>query len=284
MFGSSVSRTQIELAVLGVLTIGIILYAGTSIVYAGALAGSADRTLNNVVSHQNSLNISLSAIDSEVSALNGSGSFNPVTEVSLVDKSVVSSQAAMQTISRDDASLVSVQSELDRSHWLTAIGHSSIDRESARVGHARNALAAARTIAADRVLDGRFWHSMYSALADLDKLNGQTASADWTSAKTTLATMKSDVDQAVLQSIAPGLPTDLHNLIVDFQTFVSDFGKQLDAQIAGDEAAVAQFQASLDADRAKLATYNVDKMGQAIDAFYQPLIDRFNSEIAAATA
>jgi hypothetical protein len=30
--------------------------------------------------------------------------------------------------------------------------------------------------------------------------------------------------------------------------------------------------------------YNVDKIGSDIDAFYRPLIDRFNSEIAAATS
>jgi hypothetical protein len=72
--------------------------------------------------------------------------------------------------------------------------------------------------------------------------------------------------------------------MADLQTFVSDFGKQLDAQIAGDDAAVANYQSSLDGDRNKLAMYNVDKIGSDIDAFYRPLIDRFNSEIAAATS
>ena len=51
-------RKQIEVAVIGLLIIGIILYAGTGVVYAGALSSSAERTLNTVVSHQNSLNTS----------------------------------------------------------------------------------------------------------------------------------------------------------------------------------------------------------------------------------
>jgi hypothetical protein len=279
-----VSRKQIEIAVLGILIIGIILYAGTGIVYAGALSASAERTLSTVVSHQNSLNTSFNEIDSEVNALGGSGTFNPQQAVGLVDRSVTSSQIAASTIRQDDSSLASVQGQLDSSRWLTLVGHSMVDRESARVGHARNALAAARMIAADQVLDGHFWHALYTALGELDTLNNQSGSGDFTSAKSTLGTMQADVAQAVQKSTAPGLPPDLHSLMVDLQTFMSDFGKQLDAQIAGDDAGVAQYQSSLDADRGKLGTYNVDKIGSDIDAFYRPLIDRFNSEIAAATS
>ncbi|HUE68430.1 MAG TPA: hypothetical protein VMP38_09635 [Candidatus Acidoferrum sp.] len=277
-------RKQIEIAVLGVLIIGVIFYAGAGIVYAGALSSSAERTLNAVVSHQNALNTSFNEIDSEVAALGGSGTFNPQQAVGLVDRSVTSSQAAASTINVDDSSLASVQGQLVSSRWLTLVGHSTVDRESARIGHARKALAAARMIASDQVLDGHFWHSLYTALGELDTLNNQSGSGDYTSAKGTLATMQTDVVQAVRQSTAPGLPIDLHSLMVDLQTFVSDFAKQLDAQIAGDDAAVVQYQSSLDSDRTKLATYNVDKIGSDIDAFYGPLIKRFNSEIAAATS
>jgi hypothetical protein len=279
-----VGRKQIEIAVLGILIIGVILYAGAGVVYAGALSSSAERTLNAVVSHQNSLNKSFTEIDGEVSALGSSGTFNPQQAVALVDSSVTRSQVAASTIKQDDSSLASVQGQLDSSRWLTLVGHSSVDRESVRVGHARNALAAARLIAADQVLDGRFWHALYTALGELDTLDNQAGSGDFTSAKSTLAKMQTDVAEAVQQSTAPGLPSDLHSLMVDLQTFVSDFGKQLDAQIAGDDAAVAQYQSSLDADRNKLGTYNVDEIGSDIDAFYRPMIDRFNSEIAAATS
>ena len=277
-------RKQIEIAVLGALIIGIILYAGAGIVYAGALTSSAERTLNTVVSHQNSLNTSFNEIDSEASALGGSGTFNPQQAVGLVDKSVTSSQVAALTINRDDSLLSSVQGQLDSSRWLTLAGHSTMDRESARVGHARNALGAARMIAADQVLDGHFWHALYTALGELDTLNNQAGSGDYASAKSTQAKLQTDVAQAVQQSTAPGLPPELHSLMVDLQTFVSDFGKQLDAQTAGDDAAVAQYQSSLDSDRNKLATYNIDKIGSDIDAFYGPMIKRFNSEIAAATS
>jgi len=270
--------------VLGILIIGVIMYAGTGIVYAGALASSTERTLGTVVSHENSLNTSFSQIDGEFTALNGSGTFNPQQAVTLVDKSVANSQVATTTINQDDSSLVSLQAQLAGSRWLTLVGHSSIDRESLRVGHARNALAAARTIAADQVLDGRFWHALYTALSDIDTLNNQAGGGDLNSAKTTLAQVQIDVAQAVRQSKSPGLPSELYSLTVDMKTFVTDYGKQLDAQIAGDDATVAQDESAIDADRAQLGTYDVDKIGTEIDAFYRPLIGRFNSEIAAATS
>jgi hypothetical protein len=279
-----VSRKQIEIVVLGILIIGVILYAGAGIVYAGALSSSAERTLSTVVSHQNSLNASFSEIDGEVTALGGNGTFDPQQAVALVDKSVARSQTATTTIQQDDKSLASVQGQLGGSRWLTLVGHSSIDRETARVDHARNALAAARMIAADQALDGRFWHDLYTTLAELDTLNNQAGSGDFTSAKSTLTKMQSDVDEAVQQSTAPGLPPDLHSLMMDLKTFAGDFGKQLDAQIAGDDATVAQLQSNLDSDRMKLGTYDVDKIGGEIDAYFRPLISRFNSEIAAATS
>ena len=96
--------------------------------------------------------------------------------------------------------------------------------------------------------------------------------------------MKSDIDQAAQQSGAPPLPAELAGLTRDLQAFVDDFGKQLDAQVAGDDASVAAYQANVQADLTKIASYDIDAIGKKIDAFYKPLIDRFNSEIGAATA
>jgi len=269
--------------VLGILIIGIIGYAGTGIVYAGVMVANADRTLNTVVSHENDFSKSFNEITTEHKALSGSN-FNPKDEVALADKSVMSSQLAAQTINQDDAALGSVERSLEGSRWLTAVSRSSLDRESTRIRHLQNSLAAGRTIAAAGVVDGSFWHSVYSALADLDLINTQAGTGDFTSARTTLTIMKADVDNAVQQPASPSLPADLRQLVIELQTLVADYSKQLDAQIAGDDATVAAQQAVLDADRTKLASYDMDKVGTEIDAFYKPLIDRFNSEMAAATA
>jgi len=284
MFQKVVSWKRIEIAVIVILILGLIGYAGAGLVYSRSRVTNAEHTLNTVVSHQNSLNATFNDLNTQLSALNGTSTFNSQQAIALVDKSVANSELATQTINQDDASLSTAAGDLARNPWLTLVGRSSLNRESTRLAHARNALAAARTVSADEVLDGRFWHALYTALADLANLNSQSGAGDFNGAQSTLSTMKSDVDQAAQLSTSPGLPSALHNLMVDFQTFVTDYGKQLDAHLAGDDAGVATYQATLQADLTRIGGYNIDQIGTEIDAFYKPLINRFNSEIAAATA
>jgi len=277
-------RKRFELAVIGTLIVCIIGYAGGGLVSTGDRVANADRTLNVVVSHQNTLNATFSDINSRLGALTANATFSPKDAVALVDRSVASSELAGKTINADDASLVEAQQALRSDRWLTMLGSNNLDREANRIAHARNALAAARTIADDKTLEGRFWRSLYGALADLAALNSQSTAGDLEAARSTLATMKAAVDQASEQSSAPPLPADLVQLTKDLRAFVSDYGKKLDAQLARDDEGAAASQASVDADLSKIATYSIDSIGTQIDDFYRPMIARFNSEIAAATA
>jgi len=108
--------------------------------------------------------------------------------------------------------------------------------------------------------------------------------ADLAAAKATLVTMKTHVDKALQLSTAPGLPTELHDLMVDFQALVADFGKLLDAAATNDLNAVTSAEAAVEKDATKISAYNFDKISTEIDTFYKPLVDAFNSEMAAATA
>jgi len=284
MFQKIVSWKRVEIAVIAILILGLLGYAAAGLASSGSRVTSAERTLNTVVSHQNALNDTFNDLNAQLSAINGSSTFNAQQAIALVDAAVANYELAIQTINQDDASLTAAATDLNRSPWLTMVGRSSLDHESSRIAHGRNALAAARTVSDDKVLQGRFWHAQYVVLGDLATLNDQSGSGDFAGAKSTLSTMKTDVDQAVQLSTSPGLPSALHDLMADFQTLVTDYGKEVDAQLAGDDAGVATYEASVLADRTKISGYNIDQIGAQIDAFYQPLIDRYNSEIAAATA
>ena len=287
MFRTLVLRRRRKLAaavLLIVLIAAVIAYAVAGMTYAAARVAAADHTLNNVVSHQNTLNATFTDINVQLGSLNSDSSFKPQDMVALVDRSVASSELAAATINSDDASLRDALAGLGQSSWLAMVDRSNLDKEASRIGHARNALGAARIVAADKVLEGKFWHSVYSGLGDLGKLNGQISSGDLASARSTLATMRSDIDHAASQSSAEPLPAELGGLVKDLQTFVIDYGNQLDAQIAGDDASVTSYQASVQADLVKVGQYDIGAIAKKIDAFYKPLIDRFNLEIAAATA
>lgn len=269
---------------IAVVIIGIIGYAVTGFAYATNRVASTDRALNTVISHQNSLNTTFKNIDGEFGSLSGSATFNSQQARGVADEFVASATKASTTISRDDASLAAAAATLDDKRWLTMFSRSLLDKEAARIEHARKALAAARAIAGDYVLDGRFLQSFLDATTDLDTLAAQTSSSDLAGASSTVATMKMHVDKALKLSTAPGLPPELHSLMNDFETLVADFGKLVTATQANDDPGISSAATTIQADADKLSGYNYDKISADIDAYYRPLVADFNSQMAAATA
>jgi hypothetical protein len=278
-------RTAIVAAVLvAIVLIGIIGYAVTGLAYGATRISNADRTLNTVVSHQNTLNTTFKEIDTRFGALGSSTAFSPQQARGVVDQFVGSSQAARKTVDEDDAALAIASTRLGEQRWLTTFSRGNLDKESKRIAHARTALASARTVAADYVLDGQFMQAFLDTVMDLDLLGKASASGDVSAAKTTLVTMRTHVDKALQLSTAPGLPSELHDLMVDFQKLVSDFGKLIDAAEANDSAALATYEKEVTDDANKIGSYSFDKMSAAIATFYKPLIDIYNTEMATATA
>ena len=96
--------------------------------------------------------------------------------------------------------------------------------------------------------------------------------------------MKAHVDKGLQLSTAPGLPSELHSLMVDFESLITDFGQLLDAAAAGNDAAVTSAESGVQTDADKISKYNFDTIGTEIDTFYKPMVDAFNSEMAKATA
>ena len=266
-----------------IIVIGIIGYAAVGLGSAARRISSADRTLNLVVSHQNSLNATFKEIDTRFSALGTSASFDAQRARSVVDEFVASSQAAGRTVDEDDASLATAAASLSQQAWLTAVSRSNMTTESKRIAHARNALASARTVTADYVLDGQFMQAFLDSVMDLDVLGKASSGADVAGAKAALATMSTHVDKALQLSTAPGLPPELHDLMVDFQKLASDFGKLIAAAEANDAGAIATYEKNVIDDANRMSRYSFDQMSAGIAAFYKPLIDAYNAEMAAAT-
>jgi hypothetical protein len=253
---------RIDLVVMVVMVIGIVGYGLASILYTGLQVAQADRTLAAVVGHQNSLNTTFVDIDSQVSTLDTTKPFDSEQALTLVDLSIENSNVATRTIDEDDRSLSEAAKALYAAPWLTPTEHGDLDRESARLAHARAALAAARVIATDESLDGQFWHALYAALADFSTFETSNDVLAYRSAKAEFAFATE------MAAYAPGLPDDLHALMTDLEAFMAD--TDLGTSVAGDLN--------------RIAAYNIDTIGSEIDAFYRPMIDRYNSEISAATA
>jgi hypothetical protein len=267
-----------------ILVVGIIGYAVVGYAYASTRVAAADRSLNTVISHQNNLNSTFKDIDRQFNGLSTTSAFEPKQSRTLIDRFVANAKAAGTTVDQDDASLVSARAGLKGQQWLTAFSHSGLDRETARIDHARNALSNAKSIAADYVKDGEFFQAFLDAMVDLDAFLNLTSTGDITAVKAMLPSLKTHVDVALQMAGAPGLPGEVHNMLVDLQTLVVDFGTLIDALVSNDSAKVVGAGRSVEADGTKIGAYDFTKIGAAIDAYYKPRIDAFNSEMAKATA
>jgi hypothetical protein len=283
--GSGLSRrfriTIMAVVLIVIVAVGIIGYAVTGLAYAQTRVGNADKTLNSVISHQNNLNNTFADLNTKFNGLS-SATTDPLQARQLFDQFVANEKAAGVTDLQDQASLVSTKATLTERSWLTLIAQSSLDKEAARIDHAVKAVSTAKTTTDGYVQDGQFFQSYFDAQIDAEMFNTQVASADLSAAKTTLTTMKGHVDTGLKLSSAPGLPADLHSAMVDLGTLVTDFGKLLDAAGASDYTAITNAENAVQADANKVGTYDLNKILANINAYYAPMFDEINAEMAKA--
>jgi hypothetical protein len=72
--------------------------------------------------------------------------------------------------------------------------------------------------------------------------------------------------------------------MVDLGKLVTDFGTLLDAAAASDYTAITNADNAVQADANKLGTYDLNKILAEIDAYYKPMFDQIDSEMAKAAA
>ena len=274
----------IAIVLIALIVIAIIGYAVVGYAAGESRVSAAEKSLNAVVSDQNKLTNTFKEIDTKFQGVNTGSNFDAAQAKTLLGQFISDSQDATNTVLKDQTSLTAASTKLDQQQWLTAIDKGNINKAHARIDHAQKALASAKVVSDDYVQDGQFLQSFMDVILDLDKLSASASASDLPGAKAVVATLKTHVDTATRLSTAPGLPTQMHALMVDFQTLTSDFGKLIDSAIAGDETGLTTYSDKLQADVTKLGTYNFDQMGSDVTAFYKPYIDNFNSEMSAATA
>jgi hypothetical protein len=274
----------VVVVVTAIVVVGILGYAVAGFAYASSRVADADRSLNTVISHQNNLNTTFKDIDKQFNGLSSSSGFDAKQSRMIWDKFVANAKAAGITVDKDDASLISARTGLEREQWLTAFNRSGLAKEAERIDHARKALASAKSITADYVKDGEFFQAYLDGLTDFDAFLTQSANGELAAAKVTLPNLKSNVDKALELSTAPGLPSEVQSLMVDLQKLAADLGTLLDARIAGDTSGIVRAGKSVEADGTKISAYDFVKIQAGMRAYFKPRIDAFNLEMAKATA
>jgi hypothetical protein len=285
--GGPSHRTRNVIAALLVVVLVVVAVIGYGIAgfaFASSRIESARTAYNEVISRQNSLADTFNTFSTQVQAikLTNVTAADLKTAQGVWDQLVSKSQAAGPTLAADEETLASAQAKLKDNEWLTVFSRSRLDQTSTRIEHERKALAAAKTITADFVQIGTFYHAFFEAEIDLENLGTKLQATDIAGSVAADATLKSDLAKTLPLASAPGLPAEVHQYIVDLQSLAVDFGKLLAAAQAGDAAGANAAVKSITADANKLDTYDWTKIGATIESFYKPLIDTFNSEVTKA--
>jgi hypothetical protein len=260
--------------------VALVAYAGIGYAYAQGRVNSARDTYNAVITDANKYTDTVNSA-STLSA----GAFNAASIAEAKAKYadlVKKSQDAQPQIQSDDAKLADADSNLHQNSWLTLAGKSSIDKMSTKIGHLRNALGAAKEISGDYVQLGTFYETLADAIGDLDTFTTKAQASDFTGATGALDKLKTDTAKAITEDKAPGLPPEADTFLKDLQTVANDFSAVINAAVSGDESAYNTAVSKGDADVAKLQADDTNAIDAKTQAFYKPLIDKYNSEIDAA--
>jgi hypothetical protein len=261
-------------------------YAVGGFVYAQGKINSATDAYNKVVDHENKLTDYFNKLDSQFSS-NNTDPANATADQIKQEKTLylqlaTQSQSAQPQVTSDDNALASAESGLKDNSWLTVLSKGSLDKADTRIGHARAALAIAKTILADSILYGQFYATVDDAALDLDALSSAADKGDLNGIDSAISTLKSDAAKAIQEDQAPGVAPEMDSFLKDLQTTATDFSALVAAVRAGDQNGVNKAVTKLDADTTKLDGYDFDKMSSTEQAFYKNLTDKYNKEIDAA--
>jgi flagellar basal body-associated protein FliL len=277
------------LAIVMVVVLLIVLVGGYAVggfVFAQGRLNSATDAYNKVVDHENKLTDYFNSLDAQFT----SNSTDPANasadqikqEKTLYLQLATKSQAAQPQVTSDDNALASADAGLKDNSWLTVFSKGSLDKADTRIGHARAALAVAKTILADSILYGQFYATVDDAALDLDALSAAADQGDLNAIDSAISTLKSDVTKAIQEDQAPGVAPQMDSFLKDLQTTATDFSALVAAVRSGSQSQVNAAVSKLDADTTKLDGYNFDTMSSTEQAFYKGLIDKYNKEIDAA--
>ena len=263
--------------------LAVIGYALAGYVLASSRISAATGAIGTLDAHRSYVNTTFDLLEQQGATLGtqADGSMGKATATSMVSES----QGLRSSLSGDDQGLAAARANLDDQRWLTSLSQGRLAAEAARIDHGRKAVATVRAAAVDYGLFGHFLEDYYQAQIDLDALLTDASAGDVVGMANVEGTLKDDLTKA-LQSSAnvAGLPTELHDRLIDLQTYANDFGKLLNAYVTHDQSGYDAAGKALQADAAKLRAYDPAAPVAKIKTYYQRYRADFNLEMDQATA
>lgn len=261
-------------------------YLSGSLIYSKILLDNADGALGAAVQDQHSL---APAIRSLKTSFVG-GDSGTLTAAQLqknrdtVNEIVLQAGAAQMQIDSDDQSLRDAGAGLLQDQWLTVISRSSLDKEAGRLRLEYDVLADARTIMADYAQLARFTESLYDVLLDFNAIGAVSQARNLGAIEQDVTKLQADTATAISLDRSPGLPPAVDTLMRLIQAVGNDFSRLLSAGLSGSRSAISAAEAQGRSDIAKIKAFDYAAITTALTAFYSPLVDAYNADVARAAA
>jgi hypothetical protein len=208
----------------------------------------------------------------------------PSVAKSKADEIVSRSQLLASTVAGDGPALRSAQSNLNDLSWVTVWSRASLQDESARLDHARTAVADVKSAADDYRLLGSFMQTYFQVFVDWDKLAIASQNNDSLGYANALLLMRSDVAISLQQlTTLSYLPSAYRDQLTAVQALVGDLKQEQLARTNGDQAGLAAATKAYDADLQEVNNVDYSGTATAIRSHYQHYRDDFNTEMDKAT-
>jgi len=280
--GRSWRRTAAAAAAVPILASA--LYGGGGLIYAQVMLANARTAYAAVVNDENQTTDAFNALATKLTASPANATTTPEQAKASVAQFVKQAEDARAQAQSDDATLAGAEANLRQYPWLTPPSASAIDSEVTRIGHLRKVLADAGVILSDLVRLGSFYGALADVSGNVVDLGNLAKAHDIKGALAAAATLKTNTDLAITRDTAPGLPGDADKFLHAVRDLAVDYTRLLAAIQAGDNAGATTANQSVQADTTRLQAFDTSKWSASVNAFYKPLIDAYDSEVASANA
>jgi hypothetical protein len=263
-----------------VVVIGAVSYGIAGYLIASNRISSAEGVIGVVDSHRPSIN---SSFDDVQQMLTSPALVSPSTARSMATEMVSRSQVLASTVAGYGPSLRDAQLNLNELYWLTALSRGRLQDESARIDHARKAVADMRNAAEDYRVLGAFLTAYFQVFVDLDNVDTASKSNDAAAYSVAILVLQSDIATALQLATPPYLSSAHREQLTAIQAEFDDLKKEQLASASGDLAGAAAAQKAFDADVQTANAVDFSRNTVAILTHYQHYRDDFNAEMDKAT-
>ncbi len=266
-----------------VVLLGVMGYVFAGYLYASSQISAAAGAITALDAHRSYVNTTFDLLEQQASTLGtpSDGSTGKATASSMVTES----QGLRSSLAGDDQALAAARNRLSEQQWLTSPSQGRLSAEAAHIDHGRKAIATVKAAAVDYAFFGDFLQNYFQAIIDLDNLLTIANTSDVVGAANADSAAKADLVKALQASVnVAGLPSELHDRVIDLQTYADDWGKLINAYAIRDMTAYDAAAKAIIADDAKLKTYDPAAPVAKIKTYYQRYRADFNLEMDKATS